>query len=103
MFKRISATDAHHLLASGNTQIIDIRDEVSFKTQHVQGAININNNNLQSFIESADIDTPLLVYCYHGVSSQSAAEFLHQKGFEDVYSIEGGFEACRCVFPVIAD
>jgi thiosulfate sulfurtransferase len=100
MFKRISASDAHDLLAAGNAQIVDIRDEMSYQALHIQGALNLNNSNLQTFIESADPDRPVLVYCYHGISSQSAAEFLSQKGFEDVYSIDGGFEACQGLFVV---
>jgi thiosulfate sulfurtransferase len=100
MFKRISATDAHALLLTGNAQIVDIRDEMSYQNAHVEGALNLNNTNLQSFIESADPDRPLLVYCYHGISSQSAAEFLSQKGFEEVYSIDGGFDACNGLFAI---
>jgi len=99
MFKRISAIDAAALLSAGEAHIVDIRDEVSYQNLHVQGALNLNNTNLQTFIESADIDKPLLVYCYHGISSQSAAEFLNQKGFEEVYSIDGGFDACNGVLP----
>lgn len=97
MFKRISAVDAAALLGNGDAQIVDIRDELSYQNLHVQGAINLNNTNLQAFIESADIDRPLLVYCYHGISSQSAAEYLNQKGFEEVFSIDGGFDACHGV------
>jgi len=100
MFKRISATDAHNLLLSGNAQVVDIRDEMSYQSAHIKGALSLNNTNLQDFIENADPDRPVLVYCYHGISSQSAAEFLSQKGFEDVYSVDGGFEACQGLFAV---
>ena len=41
------------------------------------------------------MDTPVLVYCYHGISSQNAAAFLIERGFETVYSLDGGFEAWR--------
>lgn len=102
MFKRISASDAHNLLLAGNAQIVDIRDETSYQNAHVKGALNLNNTNLQNFIESADPDRPVLVYCYHGISSQSAAEFLNQKGFEDVYSVDGGFDACQGLFSVVS-
>jgi len=102
MFKRISASDAHNLLAGGTAQLVDIRDELSYQTAHIKGALNLNNTNLQNFIESADPDRPVLVCCYHGISSQSAAEFLNQKGFEDVYSVDGGFEACQGLFNVVS-
>jgi len=100
MFKRISAPDAHNLLAGGAAQLVDIRDEMSYQASHIKGALNLNNTNLQNFIETADPDRPVLVYCYNGISSQSAAEILNQKGFEDVYSVDGGFEACQGLFAV---
>ena len=40
-------------------------------------------------------DKSIIVCCYHGNSSQSAAEFLVKSGFNDVYSLDGGYEAWR--------
>jgi len=60
MFKRISASDAHNLLAGGTAQLVDIRDELSYQTAHIKGALNLNNTNLQNFIESAD---PVRCWC----------------------------------------
>ena len=34
-----------------------------------------------------------MVMCYHGNSSRSAAQYLLHRGFDAVYSIDGGFEA----------
>ncbi len=42
-----------------------------------------------------EFDTPVIVCCYHGISSQQAAQFLIHQGFEEVYSLDGGFEAWR--------
>ncbi|HIB29109.1 MAG TPA: hypothetical protein EYO24_01170 [Candidatus Marinimicrobia bacterium] len=33
----------------------------------------------------------LIVYCYHGILSRDAAEFLMNQGFKNVYSLNGGF------------
>lgn len=41
------------------------------------------------------MDSPLVVVCYHGISSQNAAQYLHEQGFDDVYSLDGGFQAWR--------
>ena len=30
--------------------------------------------------------------CYHGVSSRNTAQFLVEQGFEEVYSVKGGFD-----------
>ena len=99
MFKRISIIEAKQMLDSGDAQIVDIRDEHSFMAGHIPSATHLDNSNLQAFIESADPDKPLLVCCYHGNSSQSAAEFLNNKGFEQTFSIDGGFESWKLQFP----
>lgn len=99
MFKRISITEAKQLLDSGEAQVVDIRDEHSYQAGHIPSAHHLDNSNLQQFIESADLDKPLLVCCYHGNSSQSAAEFLNSKGFEHTFSIDGGFESWKLQFP----
>jgi thiosulfate sulfurtransferase len=50
---------------------------------------------MDAFLAAADRDQPLLVYCYHGNSSQGAADYFFNQGFEDVYSMDGGYEAWR--------
>lgn len=95
MFKRISITDAKVMQDQGNAQFVDIRDEESYQIGHIPQSRHLDQTSLQAFLESADLDKPLLVCCYHGNSSQPTAQFLYEKGFEDVYSIDGGFEAWK--------
>ncbi len=78
-----------------NIQIIDIRDADSFETGHIKNSFNLNNENLAHFIAEADMDLPLIVVCYHGISSQGAAQYLVEQGFDDVYSLDGGYQAWR--------
>lgn len=99
-FSRISTEHARSMLKEGNAQLVDIRDEQSFAAGHIAGARHLDNNTLQSFIEEADPDQPVIVYCYHGNSSQPAASFLNERGFEEVYSMDGGFEDWRSQYPV---
>lgn len=102
-FKRISITETYELMANGSTQVVDIRDEQSYRMSHMPGATHLSNDNIQEYIAAADLDAPLVVVCYHGHSSQSAAQFLFDQGFEEVFSMDGGFEAWRSQFPVITD
>jgi thiosulfate sulfurtransferase len=99
-FSRISTEHAQSMLKEGNAQLVDIRDEQSFAAGHIEGARHLDNTTLQSFIEEADPDQPVIVYCYHGNSSQPAASFLNEQGFEEVYSMDGGFEDWRSQHPV---
>ena len=98
-FKRISISDAEQLLRQPSTQLADIRDEQSYQLGHIKGASHLDNHNLQQFIEGADPDAPLIIYCYHGNSSQSAAQFFVEKDFTEVYSMDGGFEEWRQHYP----
>ena len=47
------------------------------------------------FIKKTDKEQPLLVYCYHGNSSQVVAEYFSENGCNQVYTIDGGFDICR--------
>lgn len=99
MFTRISITDAEKLLSTENAQVVDIRDAGSFQQGRIPKALALHQDNLQQFINAADKSLPLLVCCYHGNSSQGAAQMLSEQGFDDVYSIDGGFEAWKTQFP----
>lgn len=76
-------------------QIADIRDAASFEAGNIKGSVNLSNDNLADFVAEADMDQPLIVVCYHGISSQGAAQYLVEQGFDDVYSLDGGYQAWR--------
>lgn len=80
---------------TSDIQIVDIRDAASFESAHIEGSLNLNNDNIANFIAAADMDLPLIVVCYHGISSQGAAQYLVEQGFDDVYSLDGGYQAWR--------
>ncbi|QQX80369.1 thiosulfate sulfurtransferase GlpE [Shewanella sp. KX20019] len=79
--------------ATADLQIVDIRDAASFEAGHIDASFNLNNENLAHYIADADMDRPVIVVCYHGISSQSAASYLNEQGFDDVYSLDGGYSA----------
>ncbi|WP_027858110.1 thiosulfate sulfurtransferase GlpE [Marinobacterium jannaschii] len=97
-YRCIDSPEALALLQNG-AAVADIRDPESYAQGHMPGAINVNNENLPDFIAAADMDKPLLVCCYHGISSQSAAQYLAHQGFDEVYSVNGGFEGWRVEQP----
>ncbi|MCD8513825.1 MAG: thiosulfate sulfurtransferase GlpE [Nitrincola sp.] len=97
-FKHLNPNDAISLIEAG-ANIVDIRDAQSYQQSHISSAYNLNNDNLHVFLQQADLNTPLIVCCYHGISSQSAADYLASQGFSDVYSLDGGFEQWRIQYP----
>ncbi len=102
-FRNISPQDAQTLLMEPLTQLIDIRDEFAFREGHIDNAQRIDNDNVDSFIATANRSAPLIVCCYHGISSQSVAQFFIEQGFGEVYSLSGGFEEWKTSFPYIRD
>ncbi len=97
-FKRIPPAQAQALREQGAV-VVDIRDQPTYAAAHISGARHLDNVNIQDFIRAADFDVPLIVACYHGNSSQSAAAYLVSQGFSDVYSLDGGFELWRATYP----
>lgn len=78
---------------------VDVRMGRDYAFAHVPGALHLRDDNVEDFIEKTPKDTPVVVYCYHGYVSVGGAGFLRSRGFTDVCSIAGGFEAWRPLFP----
>lgn len=92
-YRTISIEDARQLLTDETVTVLDIRDPVSFSDEHIENAVHAESIDMNKFLAEEDKNKPLLVYCYHGISSQSAAAFLIENGFTQVYSLEGGYAA----------
>ncbi|MCM5703904.1 thiosulfate sulfurtransferase GlpE [Larsenimonas salina] len=75
--------------------VVDIRDPLSFAGGHITHSQHLDNATVGAFIDQAPPETPVVVVCYHGHSSQQAASWLAGQGFSDVYSLDGGFEQWR--------
>jgi len=94
-FKEISVEEASKKLESGKAAFVDVRDPASYEAAHVPGALQLNDANVQDFITKTDKTKPIVVYCYHGHTSQGAAAYFMEQGFKEVYSVIGGFERWR--------
>ena len=97
-FSHISAQDALTLIEEGAI-VADIRDLTNFQANRIKGALQLSNDNVQKFLENTELEKAVIVCCYHGISSQSAAAFLCEQGFQSVYSLDGGFENWALVCP----
>ncbi|CCN80407.1 Thiosulfate sulfurtransferase glpE [Vibrio nigripulchritudo SFn27] len=92
-FKHIDVLQAQQKLENGEAVMVDIRDPQSFALAHAPSAFHLTNDTIVSFMNEHEFEQPILVMCYHGVSSQGAAQYMVNQGFEEVYSVDGGFEA----------
>ena len=94
-YKQISIDDAKAFIDTGDVTVADIRDAGAYLSGNIAGSINIQQDTMESFLTDTDKSLPLIVCCYHGHSSQNAAEYFSEQGFGEVYSVEGGYEAWR--------
>jgi thiosulfate sulfurtransferase len=90
MFQRIDVQTAAQIIGEQDAHIVDVRDPNSFAQGHIKNAIHLDNNSVPAFIADSDKTKPVVVICYKGNASQSAADFLNQQGFTQTYSVDGG-------------
>jgi thiosulfate sulfurtransferase len=95
----IGVQEAVEKLDRKQAVLVDIRDSQSFNAAHVTDSTLLSDQSLVQFLQQYDYDTPIMVLCYHGISSRGAAQYLLNQGFEEVYSVEGGFESWAYNYP----
>ncbi|WP_373819806.1 thiosulfate sulfurtransferase GlpE [Glaesserella sp.] len=101
-FIEITPQQAWEILQSEDDAVlVDIRDAIRFSYSHPKDAFHLTNQSYGRFLDEYDFEQPIIVSCYHGVSSRNTAQFLVEQGFERVYSIKGGFEGwVRAELPI---
>ncbi len=74
-------------------QIIDVRDNESFKKGHVPSAINIPSHEWKEHLNNLNKNKKLILYCYHAVcfAAPKVALKLAKEGY-DVIEMVGGFD-----------
>jgi len=103
-FQRINpAQAADHIRRSRagiqTLALLDSRDEASYAKSHIKGADHLSERNFGETIASLPKHVPVMIYCYHGNASQIFAGMFADFRFNEVYSVDGGFEALAPVLP----
>ena len=99
VFQHMNVNELHEVLSEKHHVVVDIRDATSFANGRIGSAIHLSNETLPEFLRTADPDMPVVVCCYHGISSQQAAQFLMSQDFTQVYSLDGGFVQWESTYP----
>jgi thiosulfate sulfurtransferase len=94
-YKRISIDEAKMLIDKGGVTLADVRDAGAYGAGRIENAIHVQQETIDDFLAVAEKSKPLIIYCYHGNSSQGAADYFDGLGFAEVYSVDGGYEAWR--------
>ena len=89
----ISTDEAQSKIDAGGVVVLDVREPDEFDQGALANVIHIPRGHLEAQIESriTDKSIPIVVYCAGGVRSAFAAQTLGQLGYENVFSMDGGF------------
>lgn len=91
-YKRISQNKAMKIMEEETGYlIVDVRRPDEFAEGHIEGAINVPNEEIADEMPEKlpDKDQLLLVYCRTGRRSKEAAEKLTKIGYTNIYEIGG--------------
>jgi sulfur-carrier protein adenylyltransferase/sulfurtransferase len=74
--------------------IIDVREEREYLLGHIEGAIHLHRNTLESKVPeiTPELDTPIVIYCATGTACAAAAETLRRLGYQKIFSLKGGLQ-----------
>ncbi len=99
MLQHFSCYQAVNLLNNPLWRWLDIRALETYQTSHIPNAIHLSREHVNHFIKHNDKSMPVLIYCYHGISSISVAQLLLEAGFQHVGTLDGGFSAWHAQYP----
>lgn len=91
-FKVCTVSEVNPLLASENALLLDCRKLLDYQVEHIENALHSHDKLIESLIKKSDKERVIVIYCYHGHSSEHLAELFSGFGFNNVYSVEGGYE-----------
>jgi rhodanese-related sulfurtransferase len=76
--------------------LIDVREFFEFRRTRIKGARNIpSSGNLDYAADTLDKESGVFLYCSTGYRSKRVAIKLYDKGFHNVYSLDGGITAWK--------
>ena len=96
--RELTVSDVQAKLSRGDRFcLVDVREESEWAAGHVPGAIYLGKGIIERDIEQRVPDTgaEIILYCGGGYRSALAADSLQKMGYQNVWSLDGGFRAWR--------
>ncbi len=88
--KKVSVSQVRELVEQG-AFIIDSREEGEFAAGHLKNAKNIPLSEFRHRLDEIPRDKPVYVHCRSGQRSYNMVRALMQRGYENVYNVEGSY------------
>src|SRR5436189_728282 len=74
-------------------QLIDVRETFEYEIARIDGAKLIPLAEIDNRTDELQREQPIVVHCHSGKRSAQAVRLLQQRGFSNVYNLEGGIDA----------
>ena len=74
-------------------QLIDVREPFEYEIARIDGAKLIPLGEIAERVDELQREKPIVVHCHSGRRSAEVVRLLLQRGFANVYNLEGGIDA----------
>src|SRR6266446_1188646 len=74
-------------------ELIDVREPFEYEIARIDGAKLIPLGEISERLNELSGERPIVVHCHTGKRSAQAVRLLQQRGFANVYNLEGGIDA----------
>ena len=91
----IGAHDFTGMYDTDRLNVLDVRKESEYESQHLVGAQNLPLDFINKRWEEADARKRYFIHCAGGYRSVIAASILKRKGVDQVINVDGGFEQIK--------
>ncbi len=94
--KEVSVEETQQRLKEG-ARLIDVREDNEWDAGHASGATHLGRGIIERDIvaEFPDKNTELILYCGGGFRSALSADNLQKMGYQNVFSMDGGWRAWK--------
>jgi len=99
----ISPQDLKARLAGPNRPLLlDVRQDWETKLCRLENAVHIPIEEIELRADELNPGDEIVVYCHQGVRSAAVADYLRQRGFQNVRNLAGGLDLwARAVDPTM--
>ncbi|HBG71315.1 MAG: hypothetical protein A2W93_01635 [Bacteroidetes bacterium GWF2_43_63] len=93
--RHVLPADAYKAFESNSALAVDVREEHEIIVSAVDcpQLLIFPWAHLEELVGELPANTPLVLICNHGIRSVQAVDLLQQKGFTEVYNLDGGLHA----------
>ncbi len=75
--------------------VLDVRTKEEFEIESIDGAVNINVDDIRSNLNKIPKDKKIMIFCGVGLRGYVAARILRQNGYDEVYNLSGGLKVYK--------